>query len=40
MLPAFAVDKVFERIAERLTETLFRMQLIRVGKSAKETPFL
>ena len=39
MLPTFAVDKVFECIAERLAETLFGMQLIRKRKRAKEIPF-
>ena len=39
MLPAFTSYKVFERIAERLAETLFRMQRVRERKRAKEIPF-
>ena len=35
MFPAFTGNKVFERVAERFPETLFRMLFVRKGESAK-----
>ena len=39
MFPAFAVYEVFQGVAKRLTETLFRMLFVREGESAKIAPF-
>ena len=39
-LPTFAVDKVFQGVTQGLLECFLRMQLIRIGKSAEETPYL
>ena len=40
MFPALTGNEMLERIAERLPKTFLGMQLIRIGKSAEETPFL
>ena len=39
MLPAFAGDKVLERIAQGLTEAFFSVLFVRKGESAKIAPF-
>ena len=39
VFPAFAGDKVLERIAQGLTEAFFSVLFVRKGESAKIAPF-